>query len=254
MKRIAKIINLYSLLMVAGLLCILYCISVYFVGFGTKFFLVWGMIGTVLIVGSFLQWKWKLFSKLPRWMKRICGIVLCVGVVLFLLIEGLIFSQFHAQASAGADYCIILGAQWKTYGPSNVLQRRLDKAIEYLNANPETRVIVSGGQGGNEPITEASGMRQYLIDHGIAAERILMEDKSRNTDENLRFSAAFVDLKEDRVVIVTNNFHVYRAVKIAKKKGYRAEGLAATSLPALLPNNLLREFLGVLKDFLVGNL
>ena len=83
-------------------------------------------------------------------------------MLLLLILEGMIFGQFGAKAEAGADYVIILGAQWKTTGPSYVLQKRLDKAIEYLNANPETKVIVSGGQGYNEPVSEAEGMKGYL--------------------------------------------------------------------------------------------
>ena len=98
-------------------------------------------------------------------------------------------------------------------------------------------------------------MEQYLIDAGIAPERITKEDRSTNTFENLRFSGELLDRKNSRVVIVTNNFHVFRAMKIAEKQGYaNVEGMAAGSVLWMNPNNLLREFLGVIKDFLVGNL
>ena len=99
----------------------------------------------------------------PRWLHIITFPESCDGRDgIASIIEGMIVSQFHATAQEGADYVIILGAQWKTSGPSYVLQKRLDKAIEYLNANPETKVIVSGGQGYNEPISEAEGMQGYL--------------------------------------------------------------------------------------------
>lgn len=101
-------------------------------------------------------------------------------------------------------------------------------------------------------------MAGYLQEAGIAPERILVENKSRNTHENLAFSAELPGLDLDketcRVVVVTSNFHVFRAVGIAKKQGYQAEGLAADSVRYMLPNNLLREFVGVLKDVLVGNM
>ena len=82
-----------------------------------------------------------------------------------------------------------------------------------------------------------------------------MEEKSTNTCENLVFSAELLDKEKDRVVLVTNNFHMFRAGKIAGRQGYQhVEGLAAGSYPGMLLNNLLREFFGVVKDFLVGNL
>ena len=116
-------------------------------------------------------------------------------------------------------------------------------------------MIVSGGQGNNEDMTEAAGMRNYLLDAGIANSRILVEDASTNTYENLIFSSKHVDKEQDRVVIVTSNFHVFRALKIAEKQGYEnPEGLAASSVIGMLPNNMLREFVGVLKDYIMGNL
>ena len=127
----------------------------------------------------------------------------------------MICAQFFAVPPAGADYCIVLGAQWKSNGPSDVLRRRLDAAVEYLVENPETKVIVTGGQGQNEVLAEGVGMAGYLSDAGIENSRILIEDKATNTYENLVFSAEYLDEAKDTVVLVTNNFHVFRAVKIA---------------------------------------
>lgn len=238
-----------------GVLSILYCISIAVAGFGTYFFLIWGLIGVLSLLLAALLSKRELLSRLPVWLKVIAITFFCLGLVLFGTVEGMILTQFHASPSPGADYVIILGAQWKPQGPSEALRRRLDIATKYLEQNPDTVVIVSGGQGGNEPISEAAGMRQYLVDIGIDEERILMEDRSTNTMENLVFSSDLLDKQNDRVVIVTNNFHAFRALQIAHKQGYtNAEGLAASSVVSFLPNNLLREFLGVLKDFLVGNL
>ena len=164
-------------------------------------------------------------------------------------------AAFPSREAPCAEYLIVLGARWKSAGPGEVLRRRLDKAVSYLEQNPDTRVIVSGGQGDNEAISEAEGMRGYLLQAGIEESRILVEDASSNTYENLVFSGELLDRENDKVVIVTNNFHVFRALSIAKKQGYhKAEGLAASSVLGMGPNNLLREFLGVLKDFWVGNL
>ena len=149
----------------------------------------------------------------------------------------------------------MLGAQVRVNGPSVVLRHRLDAAVEYLAENPETKCIVSGGQGVNEPVTEAEGMALYLIQHGIAEERILLEDQSGNTLQNMRFSMALIEEPEASVGIVTNDFHLYRAVRIARKQGLaNACGIAAYSNRLYLPNNMLRECMGILKDWIFGNL
>ncbi len=243
------------LLAVIGLLCIVYCIGVFLAGSGTLFFLVWGALGMACLLAAMLFSSKRIMNAVPGWLKGAALGIVCAGLVLFFTVEGLILSQYNASAAPGADYCIILGAQLKTDGPSEVLRRRLDRAIEYLNENTATKVIVSGGQGRNEPAAEAVGMKEYLVNAGIPEDRIILEPQSANTYENLTFSKKLMDSENARVVIVTNNFHVFRAVKIAEKQGYKnVEGLAASAVPWLLPNNLLREFAGVLKDFVFGNL
>lgn len=237
-----------------GILCLLYCVAIGFYGFGTKFFLIWGVLGTGAVLLSLLLARRELVEALPGWLKGAAVGLFCLGLLVFCIVEGMILGRFWAKAEPGADYCIILGAQWKADGPSEVLRRRLDRAMDYLRANPDTLAIVSGGQGGNEPIAEAEGMRQYLLEAGIEEERILTESRSRNTRENLAFSAELIDRENGRTVIVSNNFHMFRALGIARKQGYRAEGLAADSVIWMLPNNMLREFLGVLKDLALGNM
>ena len=239
-----------------ALLCLGYCLTIYFfMGYGSRFFLIWGVMamGFGILSVLFARPGWR--ERIPRFVKIAFWTCAAAGMILFCIVEGLIFGRFGEKAQPGAEYMIVLGAQWKSHGPSYVLQQRLDVAAEYLRENTDTIVIVSGGQGSNEPITEAAGMAGYLENAGIEPERIVQEGKSTDTNENLEFSEAFLDKTQDRVVIVTNNFHVYRALGIARKKGYaRAEGLAAEAYPAMLPNNLLREFFGVVKDVCAGNM
>ena len=244
------------ILIALGILCILYCIGIgLFMGYGTTFFHIWGAGGVCLAGLGLLLAQEKWMKALPGWLKAAAAIIAAVCLLVFVVVEGMILSQFGARAADGADYCLILGAQMKNHGPSDVLRRRLDVAIEYLEENPETTVIVSGGQGANEPVTEAQGMYEYLVERGIAAERIIQEDASGNTRENLQYSSAFLDMTRDSVVVVTNNFHMFRATGIARKMGYEnVSGLAADSYPLMVPNNLLREFFGVIKELLVGNL
>ena len=114
---------------------------------------------------------------------------------------------------------------------------------------------MSGGQGYNEPVSEAEGMKGYLVDAGIDPERILTEDTSTNTTQNLIYSGELLNKSEDSVVVVTNNFHMFRALAIAKKQGYlHVEGLSAGTYPLTVPNNLLREAFGIVKDFMANNL
>ena len=242
-----------------GLLAFLsfaYCASIaFFMGYGTLFFLIWGGIALVFAGLSYLMLKPDILNKIPKFIRRVFAGIVFIGIAVFLVIEGMIMNKFASKPAAGADYCIILGAQWKENGPSYVLKERLDAALEYLKENEGTIAIVSGGQGANESISEAAGMRSYLLEAGIPDERIIVEDKSSNTYENLVYSGTYMDRANQRCVLVTNNFHMFRALCIARRQGYgHPEGLSAGSYPAMLPNNLLREFFGVVKDSIVGNM
>ena len=124
-----------------------------------------------------------------------------------------------------------------------------------LRRIPETICIVTGAKGSNERVTEARGMADYLISAGIDEERIILEEQATNTSENIRYSKALLPSGDVTVGIVTNNFHVYRALGIAKKQGIEdATGLAAGSSLSFLPNNMTREAIGVLKDLAFGNM
>lgn len=244
------------LLGLLGILCVVYCLAIaFFMGYGTKFFLVWAVIGIFFLLWAGLLFRPALLKKIPKWLKRLFLILFSAGLLIFGAVEGMILSGFGAKPEPGADYVIVLGAQWRSNGPSYVLQKRLDAAVKYLLENPDAIAIVSGGKGSNEPVSEAQGMKEYLVNRGIEESRILMEDTSTNTYENLVNSSSLLDKANDRVVLVTNNFHIFRACGIARHQGYaHLEGLAADSYPAMLPNNLLREFVGVAKDTLVGNM
>ena len=131
----------------------------------------------------------------------------------------------------------------------------LDKALDYLKDHPEVVVVVSGGQGENEPTTEAQGMADYLVDHGFARENILLETQSHNTHQNLTYSArhleeAGVDIREG-VVIVSNGFHLTRAKMLAGRAGY--ENVSVLAAPSShLPSRLkmyIREPLALVKSF-----
>lgn len=234
---------------VFAVICILYGIFIKAAGSGTGFFIVWLGLGVLFLLFAFAA-KLELWSRLPRLIKWICLAGTAIGIVCFLVIEGCIIREFNEKGKPQLDYIIILGAQVYENGPSVVLRYRLDAAIAYLNENPDTLCVVSGGQGYNEPFAEAVGMAEYLEENGIPAERILLEKESKTTEENL--SNSFVYIEDGASVgIVTNNFHIFRATQTAKKLGYKNVcGIAAGSTKWYLPNNMLREFLGEIKFLL----
>ncbi len=247
---------MYLILFVFGILCILYFLCIAFLtGHGTNFYFIWLLFGTGAIVLALLVRKGIWAGHIPQWLRRTLVAAGCLLGALFLLIEGCILSGFWKKGPEGLDYLVVLGAQMKKSGPSRALQYRLDEAVRYLEKNPDTQVIVSGGQGKDEHVSEAQGMYDYLIKKGISPARIIREDKSANTFQNLTFSAKFFHRETDSVGVVSNNFHVFRAVKIARKAGLqKVYGIAARGEPFLQPNNMMREFFGVVKDFLVGNM
>jgi len=248
--------DMYLVLLVLGVLCFGYFICIaFFVGHGTNFYFIWLFLGIGAMFFSFLIKKGIWAGQIPLWFRRLFVILACVGVLMFLTVECCIISGFTQKAPEGLEYLVVLGAQMKAGGPSKALQYRLDEAYRYLTENEDTLVIVSGGQGRDEHVSEAQGMYDYLVEKGIDKSRVIREDQSENTYQNLTFSGELMDREANSVGVVSNNFHVFRAVKIAKKAGYRkVYGITAKGEPFLLLNNMMREFFGVMKDFLAGNM
>lgn len=208
------------------------------------FFLVWLALGAALLVAA----------RVERVRLAICAALL-VALVAAGALCGLIATTAAATPPAGLDRLVVLGAGLRPDGfPSETLRYRLDAALAYLDENPGTTCIVSGGQGLGESRTEADAMAEYLVARGLDEGRIAKEERSSNTVENVRLSSELVAPGEE-VAVVTNDFHLYRALRIARKNGLPgAHGLAARSNPLYLPNAALRECCAILKDALLANL
>lgn len=205
-------------------------------------FLVLGLVGT---------------PRLPKRLRRWLRAGLAVLLALFLTVEGFILGGMTRRCEDGLDCLIVLGAALKGDGPSVSLEGRLEAALDYLERNPETAVIVSGGQGVSEVMSEARCMKNWLVERGVDPARIRMEEQSTSTAENLRYSLALLKADEVRIGIVTSNFHVFRALGIARRlagDSLQFSGLAADFPPRLLPHYLMREFCSVCADTLRGNL
>ena len=201
----------------------------------------------------------------------------CACLAIFVIIEGLIFLNASGNPTQDLDYVIVLGARVKKDGISRSLKERLDTAIQYSEENPETVFVLSGGKGPDEPVTEAEAMRDYMVYNGISPDRILLETHSTSTVENIAYSRLVME--EDRakrknrqeqksetimfsgsdivmapdkptqVGILTSDFHIFRAKKIAKEWGIKdAAGIPSPSDPVLFVHQCVREALAIFKD------
>ena len=193
------------------------------------------------------------FLRIPGGLRCTAGVLLALGILVFLAAEGCIVSSMARGEHSTCDYLIVLGAQVKGTKVSRALKQRLDRAAEYLEENPQTVAIVSGGQGSGEDITEAEAMAEYLAEAGIAPERIVKEEESVNTVQNIRFSRALMEGEEPSIGIVSNDFHIFRAVHIAKAQGIRAEGIPAPTELFMRPHYMTREAFALVKDLVRGN-
>ena len=170
------------------------------------------------------------------------------------LVCGMLFLHFYGTndtVTYHEDAVIILGAGIKGERLSLTLKYRLDKGLEYIALNPNAKIIVTGGKGPGESITEAEAMRHYLVSQGIENERIIIEDKATSTYENLMYSSEFLN-EGDKVVIVTDGFHIFRGVSMAKKFGLEPTHLHSKSYIPQLPLNFVRELAAVMKMFVLG--
>lgn len=208
----------------------------------------------MLILFSIFKNRIKNFSRLYKLIKLSSIIFLTI----FIFVEGLIIFYPKNNINSDCDYMLILGAAVKGTTPSLTLQGRLDKALEYLNnTNDDLYIVVSGGQGNGENISEAVAMKNYLIQHGISENKIITEDKSTSTFENFNYSKDKIEnhsskkIENLNIKIVTTDFHSLRSDLIAKRNGYKnITFYSSRSLPQFMPTYYTREFFAFIKTLL----
>lgn len=190
---------------------------------------------------------------------------LAFGYVSFLLVSYVCYAFVYGLVArtGGADFVLVLGAG---LGPGGqvppLLASRLDRGHEIwasLNRRAtETGplLIVSGGKGDDERVPEATAMAAYLVRRGFSADRLLLEERSRNTEENLLFSKAIMDQIQAgaRCTIVTSDFHAFRAAMIARRLGIRGQVTGARVAGYYRPSGMLREFAAVFLRYWAVNL
>ena len=159
MERVMEIICI-----IAAIICVIYGVIVCVNGSGTGFYIVW-----LFLAGAFLVLAWLIHSgtwmRLPQALRCVVLVLVGIGLAAFVFVEGLIVSHMAETTDADLDYVIVLGAQVREDGPSVVLRYRLDRTFEYLETHPDTICILSGGQGSNEPFSEAEGMVRLSLIH-----------------------------------------------------------------------------------------
>ncbi|MBD8036124.1 YdcF family protein [Solibacillus sp. A46] len=189
-------------------------------------------------------------------MKRVIFALLIIILILILIYFWLgkeMDAVLKNEADGTNEYVVILGAKVKPGGiPSLSLKNRLDVALDYLRKHPSVKAIVTGGQGADEDRTEASVMAAYLIEHGIDQNRIMLEDQSTSTYENLLFAKELLPEDVTNITIISNDFHLKRAVILANKVGLQADVLAAPTPKSVNTKSRIRERLALIKAYVKG--
>lgn len=234
-----------------GILCIIYyfiCLLVYkiIVNF-TPFFLV---AGVFFILFGILRNR---LNKNTKAVFKFIDVFLLLLFFLFAFVEGNIALNANVNDNKEPDYIMVLGCG--LYGKNMLTPQyqRAKAALAYIREHPKVKIVVSGGQGPLETISEAEAYKIYFIKNGVKAENIIEESKSKTTMENMKYTADILKKtdgrKNLRIAVVTSNYHVLRAKFLAKRCGFTAEGVPAPVQYLLLPNFAVREYFGVIKSF-----
>lgn len=254
MKRIGIVINILVLLI--GLACIGYYLALGLsVRFGQSLMILWPVIGGACVARFII---WTVIYSTDRYPPR--GIVIALralillGLVFFFTVEGIILSGGSMKAQPGLKHIVVLGAKVNGTQPSGALRNRIQRAADYMKENPETVAVLTGGKGEDEGISEAQCMFEGMTARGIDPARLILEEQATDTAENLRYSRALIGETDSPVGIVTNDFHMFRALCLARKQSWNTVGIPVATTAISFPHYMLREFVGVVYETLRGNL
>lgn len=255
-KLISNLITYIGLIL--GILGVLD--AVVLLSFGTiiNFGIIFPLLaGIVLIVYNLLKIKGIFsLSKIQNiFIRRSIKICIWSFIISFILVEGLIFFNVDADKYTDVDYVIILGGGVKGGEVTKSLQFRLDEGIEFLNEHPHLEVIVSGGKGYGETISEGEAMENYLIANGIPKEKIIVETKATSTMENFKYTKQILEEQtgssDYKLMVVTSDFHMARSKVLASFNGFKPYGIPSKTWIGVFPNSIIREYFAVFKSLLV---
>lgn len=253
-KRRNRGMNRQNIRLISALVLVLFGLVLRFFsipGMQFSFYLLCG-VAVLLFFWSAIDAMGRKKERLAHGLKGVLTLCILAGIAAFLTAECFVLSGARTETQKSADCILILGAGIDGTEPSLTLQKRLDAALAYLETHPGLPVVVSGGQGKREVTTEASVMARYLQEHGIAENQIYLEDQARNTEENIAYSKVIMEEKgfpHETVGVVSSEFHLYRAKKIAESQGMQTTGIAAeTPYMILRVNYFIREAFALLKQ------
>ena len=214
------------------------------------------IIGIILVYKG-LNLLAKKYPRDARTLKRIFTVILCIGLLVVGVTECVIIKASFGDPKEHCDYMVVLGAKVRTEGPSVSLMDRIRAAKTYLDSHPDVIAVVSGGQGTDEPMTEARCMYEELVELGVDPQRIWIEDQATSTWENLNFSLNLIEEKAGtrpgKIGILSSEYHLYRASLFADACGVESVGIpAATSRLPQKINHFMREVAGVWHYLLLG--
>lgn len=179
-------------------------------------------------------------------------VMIIIAIIIFISIELLLYMYGKYKDDIQCDVMIVLGAGLHGATISSALKRRLDTALHYVHKFPQTRIIVSGGQGKDESVSEAYAMQQYLMNHGIDETQIILEDTSTSTYTNFLNSKQVLGNQIQEIIVCTCDFHMYRACRIARNMGFTPYRLPAKSTKVNCIKYYIREFFCVIKNYVTN--
>jgi len=205
------------------------------------------------------SYKGKRWMK-SKWVKALIALIL-VGVLVFGALLGAVLHGSYDHVEGEPKVMVVLGCQVKPWGPSILLQDRINKAAEYLQDHPDVIVVASGGQGQDEHISEAQAIYDGLVEQGIDESRILQEDQSYNTIQNLRNSMELLEENgydiEDDMIVVSNGFHLTRVRMLWNRIHGNDDNLSTLAAPSShVPSRYkmyVREPIALVKSFILDH-
>ena len=197
------------------------------------------------------------FPVFSRMVTRLFTLVLILGLLVVGATEALIIQKSFGDLEQHVSYMVVLGAKVNRDGPSVSLWDRICGAYEYLELHPQTIAVLSGGQGTDEPITEAECMYRELVNLGIDPKRLRLEDEATSTWENLKFSLDLIEeetgIRPTKIGVLSSEYHLFRASLFAKACDVEFVGIPArTSRWGQRINHFMREVAGVWHYLILG--
>jgi len=212
------------------------------------------LLAGLALLGEMVYFGWGI-GQPNDWIRgSAIGLFLVSAYIAFLFVSLLLYSVIYGRTGrrSGFDGIVVLGAGLVGSRVPQLLANRLDRAMRLYHRDREAGrtpvIVVTGGQGADEEVSEAFAMREYLVERGIPADEIVLEDQATTTEENLRYSKALLAERghTGRVVAVTNNYHVFRTAVLSRNQGLRLQVIGAPTAWYFVPSAFLREFVALL--------